>query len=152
MKPLSRILVALALASAAGLALAGNISLSLSGEVRPGVYGRVDVGPTRPVLVYEQPIVVTRPVRVVSAPPPPLYLAVPPGHAKHWSKHCGRYNACSRPVYFVRSSEYGRARGERDDGPAQGKFKDKDKGKGKDKGQKKDKDKSKGHDRGHGSH
>ena len=22
------------------------------------------------------------------------------------SKHCGRYNACARPVYFVRSSEY----------------------------------------------
>ena len=37
---------------------------------------------------------------------PPLYLHVPPGHAKKWSKHCHKYNACDRPVYFVRSAEY----------------------------------------------
>ena len=27
---------------------------------------------------------------------------MPPGQAKKWSKHCGRYNACGRPVYFVK--------------------------------------------------
>ena len=32
----------------------------------------------------------------------PLYLHVPPGHAKKWSQHCARYNACNRPVYFVK--------------------------------------------------
>ena len=133
------------LAAFAGTACAGNISLTVAGEVSPGVYGRVDIGPTRPVLVYEQPIIITRPVRVVSAPPPPLYLAVPPGHAKNWSKHCGRYNACARPVYFVHSSEYAPVYVDReyvrDDDHGHGKHKDKDKDKGKGKG--------KGHGRGH---
>jgi hypothetical protein len=131
------------LASFAGPASAGNISLSMSGEVSPGVYGRVDIGPTRPVLVYEQPVVITRPVRVVSAPPPPLYLAVPPGHAKNWSKHCARYNACARPVYFVRSSEYGPPPGG-DRGPER--HDDRGPGKGNGKG------KGKGHGRGHDKH
>jgi hypothetical protein len=44
---------------------------------------------------------------VVGAPPvEPIYLHVPPGHAKHWRKHCHEYHACDRPVYFVRSAEY----------------------------------------------
>jgi hypothetical protein len=48
---------------------------------------------------------------VVVAPPPgpplaPIYLHVPPGHAKHWKKHCHEYHACGRPVYFVKSAEY----------------------------------------------
>jgi hypothetical protein len=29
-------------------------------------------------------------------------MHVPPGHAKNWSKHCSRYNACAYPVYFVK--------------------------------------------------
>jgi hypothetical protein len=33
-------------------------------------------------------------------------LHVPPGHEKHWSKHCAQYNACGRPVYFVRDEWY----------------------------------------------
>ncbi|ODS90363.1 MAG: hypothetical protein ABS45_16170 [Comamonas sp. SCN 65-56] len=36
----------------------------------------------------------------------PLYLRVPPGHAKHWSKHCHEYGACARPVYFVQERWY----------------------------------------------
>jgi hypothetical protein len=36
----------------------------------------------------------------------PVYLHVPPGHEKHWSKHCGKYGACGRPVYFVREDWY----------------------------------------------
>ena len=46
---------------------------------------------------------------IVGAPPPPvepIYLHVPPGHAKNWRKHCHEYNACNRPVYFVKSAEY----------------------------------------------
>jgi hypothetical protein len=31
---------------------------------------------------------------------------VPPGHEKHWNKHCAEYNACGRPVYFVRDDWY----------------------------------------------
>lgn len=66
----------------------------------PGVYGRIEIGsaPPPPVL-YPQPVMIARPAVVVTQPP--MYLYVPPGHAKNWGKHCGRYNACARQVYFV---------------------------------------------------
>lgn len=69
----------------------------------PGVYGRIELGsqPPPPVL-YPQPVLIARPAVVVQQPP--LYLYVPPGHAKNWGKHCGRYNACGRQVYFVREN------------------------------------------------
>ena len=51
----------------------------------------------RPLVI--QPV----PVAVVSQP---IYLHVPPGHAKNWRKHCHKYNACGTPVYFVKSAEY----------------------------------------------
>ena len=35
-----------------------------------------------------------------------MYLRVPPGHEKKWNKHCGKYNACGHPVYFVRDNWY----------------------------------------------
>jgi len=84
-----------------------NVGVSVSGEIQPGVYGRIDIGnaPPPPV-VYAQPIIIARPVRPV--PVAPLYLNVPPGHAKKWNKHCHKYNACGQPVYFVRSGEYER--------------------------------------------
>ena len=34
----------------------------------------------------------------------PIYLHVPPGHAKNWRKHCAHYNACGQPVYFENTS------------------------------------------------
>ena len=70
---------------------------------QPGVYGRIEIGnyPPPPVL-YPQPVIIARPV--VVAQQPPLYLYVPPGHAKHWDKHCYRYNACARQVYFVQEN------------------------------------------------
>jgi hypothetical protein len=42
----------------------------------------------------------------VAVPAEPLYLRVPPGHAKHWRKHCREYNACDRQVYFVQERWY----------------------------------------------
>jgi hypothetical protein len=33
-------------------------------------------------------------------------MHAPPGHVKDWYKHCNKYNACGREVYFVRSGEY----------------------------------------------
>ena len=80
-----------------------NVRVLVSGEVAPGVYGRVDIGgaPPPPV-VYVKPTVVTHQTVAVQ----PIYLHVPPGHAKHWSKHCHKYNACGTPVYFVKSAEY----------------------------------------------
>ncbi len=70
------------------------------GIYQPGVYGRIDIGNyPQPVLVYPQAIVVT-PVPLAYYRQP-IYLYVPPGHQKHWAKHCARYNACNQPVYFV---------------------------------------------------
>jgi hypothetical protein len=82
-----------------------TIHVSVGGEVAPGVYGRVDFGnaPPPPV-VYAQPVVIVKQPRPVAVQP--IYLHVPPGHAKNWGKHCGRYNACGTPVYFVKSKEY----------------------------------------------
>ena len=80
-----------------------GIHVILSGEVAPGIYGQVQIGnASPPPLVYAQPML----VEVQQAPPPPVYLHVPPGHARNWRKHCREYNACNRPVYFVRSAEY----------------------------------------------
>ncbi len=83
-----------------------NVGVTISGEIQPGVYGRIDLGNRPPpAVVYEQPVwVVQPPPRVYVAP---VYMHVPPGHAKNWRKYCARYQACDRPVYFVRSSEYG---------------------------------------------
>lgn len=72
---------------------------------QPGFYGQIDMGDfPRPALVYRQPMIIER-VPVVSAP---IYLRVPPGHAKHWGKHCYEFNACGREVYFVRDDWYNR--------------------------------------------
>lgn len=82
-----------------------GINVILSGEIRPGVYGQVQLGNTpRPAVVYERPRVIVVDKRYVHEEP--IYLHVPPGHAKHWDKHCREYNACERRVYFVRSEEY----------------------------------------------
>jgi len=78
------------------------IDLSISGEIAPGVYGRVNIGDKHPTVVYEQPVIIKK----VSHHSEPIYLHVPPGHAKHWDKHCAEYNACDRQVYFIKSHEY----------------------------------------------
>ena len=92
----------------------------------PGVYGRIEIGaqPPPPVL-YAQPVLIARPAVVVQQPP--LYLYVPPGHAKNWGKHCGRYNACARPVYFVQE-QWVQERYEEKHGKGHGKNKNKGKG------------------------
>jgi hypothetical protein len=71
----------------------------------PGFYGSIDIGGfPQPQLIYPQPVVIQRArVGVVREP---IYLHVPPSHAKNWSKHCGQYNACGRPVYFVQNGWY----------------------------------------------
>lgn len=91
--------------AAAGMVRAGDLGINvmLSGQVAPGVYGQVQIGnASPPPVVYAQPML----IEPQAAPPPPVYLHVPPGHAKNWRKHCREYNACNRPVYFVRSEEY----------------------------------------------
>jgi hypothetical protein len=85
-------------------ALATDVGVSVS-IGQPGFYGQINIGNAPPpVLVYPQPVVI-HPVAVVQ-PVQPVYLHVPPGHAKNWGKHCAKYNACSRPVYFVKDDWY----------------------------------------------
>jgi hypothetical protein len=96
-------LVSLALAAAAPAWSAVDVGVGITIR-EPGVYGHIELGSRPPPpLLYPQPVVIARPA-VVMSPPPPMYLYVPPGHAKNWAKHCGKYNACARPVYFVQES------------------------------------------------
>ena len=87
---------------AAGAAHAqAYVNATLGGELAPGVYGRIQIGNAPPPpLLYPQPVIIHQPAVVV--PRSPIYLYVPPGHAKNWGKHCMRYNACNQPVYFVK--------------------------------------------------
>lgn len=91
---------AAALASTA-LASATDVGVSISvGD--PNFYGQIDIGNMpQPRLIYPQPVIIEH--RTAA---PPMYLRVPPGHAKHWSKHCAEYRACGRPVYFVQDGWY----------------------------------------------
>jgi hypothetical protein len=109
-------------------AMAGtDVGVSI-GISQPGLYGRIDIGSVSapPVLVYPQPVLIARPsVAVVQRP---VYLHVPPGHAKDWRKHCKHYEACGVPVYFVQEDWYQRHYG---DAPGPGKGKGHGKGQGK---------------------
>ena len=84
-------------------AMAADVGVSIN-IGQPGFYGRIDIGNApQPRLIYSEPIVIERQVRYVGSP---LYLRVPPGHAKDWSKHCRKYNACNQQVYFVQDDWY----------------------------------------------
>jgi hypothetical protein len=74
--------------------------LLAGGPLRPGVYGRIEFRHTPPPVIYPQPVTIAQPLGKPAARP--VYLYVPPGHARKWDKHCGRYQACDTPVYFVR--------------------------------------------------
>ncbi len=83
---------------------AADVGVGVSiGIYQPGVYGRIDIGNLPlPQVVYPRPVIYApAPLTVVQQP---IYLYVPPGHQKHWGKHCARYGACGQPVYFVQES------------------------------------------------
>ncbi len=97
---------ALTAAAVALPAQAAEVAVSVQ-ITQPGVYGRIDIGRfPQPQVVVQQPMIITRPPVVVVAPEP-VYMWVPPGHRKNWRKHCGQYNACGVPVYFVQDDWYG---------------------------------------------
>ncbi|MGC4091995.1 MAG: hypothetical protein QM756_29745 [Polyangiaceae bacterium] len=79
-----------------------GVSISIG---QPGFYGQLDIGDyPRPSLIYARPVLIRpAPPGVIVAP---VYLHVPPGHAKNWKNYCGRYDACGRPVYFVQDNWY----------------------------------------------
>jgi hypothetical protein len=105
MTTMKRVLLALSTLLAVGGALAREVDVGVSVQIgQPGFYGRIDIGDApRPRLIYAEPMLVHRAPRVVYEP---VYLRVPPGHERHWHKHCHRYEACGRPVYFVRDDWY----------------------------------------------
>jgi len=100
-----KILIALVLTALSAPALAGDVAVSIS-VGQPGFFGQIDIGNVpAPPLVYARPVVIERPPEYRDEAQP-IYLHVPPGHEKHWKKHCREYNACGRPVYFVRDDWY----------------------------------------------
>lgn len=74
-------------------------NVTVGAPLTQGVYGQIVLGSATvpPPLYSSVPVVIHQ----TSAAYDPMYLYVPPGHRKKWSKHCSRYNACNRPVYFV---------------------------------------------------
>ena len=98
---MKRILFAVVIAAAAS-AQAADVGVSIS-LGQPGFYGRIELGDyPPPQLVYRRPRVIQR----VPASRPPIYLHVPPGHERNWSRHCREYNACGERVYFVQNNWY----------------------------------------------
>lgn len=99
---MKKILFAAALVAVSATAMSADVGVSIS-LGQPGFYGQIDIGgyPPPPV-IYRQP----RVAYYVPEDRPPLYLRVPPRHAKHWSKHCRAYNACNERVYFVKDNWY----------------------------------------------
>lgn len=86
------------------MALAADVGVSLNFG-QPSFYGRLNIGDyPRPQVIYRQP----RAIQRVPMNRPPIYMRVPPGHARKWSKHCGEYNACGERVLFVRNNWYQR--------------------------------------------
>lgn len=104
-KTLSGVVAVLALSlTASSMVQAANVDVNIN-IGQPGYYGRIDMGDFgRPQLIYSEPRVIYRDV----TPREPIYLRVPPGHAKNWRKHCGKYDACGERVYFVQDKWYER--------------------------------------------
>ena len=92
------------LAVVAAPAQAADVGVSI-GISQPGVYGRIDIGRfPQPELTVRQPVIISQPY--FRRAPEPVYLWVPPGHQQNWRQHCGQYQACGRPVYFVQDRWY----------------------------------------------
>ncbi len=108
------LLASLMIPLAAGLAApAAEAQVGLSIQLGdPRYYGRLEFrdgwgwgsGLSGDALLLPRPVVIHRGWR--GPAPAPVYLRVPPGHARNWGKHCSRYGACGVPVYFVRDDWY----------------------------------------------
>ena len=101
---MKRIVFAAALALAAVPAFA-QVGVSV-GIGEPGFYGQINIGNGYPApeVINPQPVVIQPAPAYVGAAP--IYLRVPEDHQRDWGRWCGRYNACGRPVYFVRDDWY----------------------------------------------
>lgn len=82
----------------AGIHLDVNVGIGA-----PGYYGILPIQGVMPQVWNSSPVI------AVGAAIPgvgPIYLTVPLEHRKHWGQYCGRYDACARPVYFVKRPWY----------------------------------------------
>ena len=126
-----KLLATLAVALSVPAAQAADVGVSIQIS-EPGIYGRIDIGRfPQPQVVVAQPVVIAQP-KVVVGRAEPVYLWVPPGHRKDWGKHCGKYNACGVPVYFVSDDWYDSNVMKGHPGKGQGKANGHGKGKNKD--------------------
>ena len=75
-------------------------NLTTGGPLKPGLYGRIQVRDAAPPLVHANPVVAKR--SPAADAHEPVYLYVPPGQLRRWTEHCAKWQACERPVYFVR--------------------------------------------------
>ncbi len=87
------------LAAGAAAQAQSYVNVTVGGAFAPGVYGEIAIGnnPPPPV-INAAPAVVAQPVYGS----PVLYLYLPETEYREWPRHCHRYNACGRPVYFIR--------------------------------------------------
>ena len=83
------------IATIAAVPAVADVSASVAVS-QPGFFGQIAIGDLRPAVIYAEPVWVARPAKVVYVEP--VYLRIPPGHEKKWSKYCGNYGACGRPV------------------------------------------------------
>lgn len=100
-----RYCVAVALIAFAAPIASADVGVAIN-VGQPGFFGQIDIGNVPgPNLIYARPMVIQQPPGPMYAP---IYLHVPPYHARHWRRFCGRYHACDRPVYFVNDDWYNR--------------------------------------------
>jgi hypothetical protein len=94
-------LALIAIGSSAPVLAEVGVSVTL-GE--PEFHGRIelDEGYYRPRVVYDRPVVLDRRFRNMA----PIYVRAPRDQYRDWRRHCAKYEACERPVYFVRDEWY----------------------------------------------
>ncbi|MBA2963884.1 MULTISPECIES: hypothetical protein [Ramlibacter] len=89
---------------AGALAQEGRWANESTGKpLRPGIYGRIAVQGTPPPVINKVPVMVQR--ATLDRRSDPVYLYVPPGQVRRWADHCAKWDACSRPVHFVRMDD-----------------------------------------------
>jgi len=104
---MKRFLLSAVMAAATFTASAHATDVGVSISVgQPGFYGQIDIGDfPQPRLIYREAVIIERGMPMNRGP---IYLRVPPGHAKNWKKHCHEYRACGERVFFVRDDWYER--------------------------------------------
>jgi hypothetical protein len=100
---MKNLLCAAAALLATACAFAADVG-TLGGLGEPG-YGQIDIRKfPKPAVVNPDPLVI-QPADG-GATGEPVYLRVPPEHANDWRKHCQKYNACDKRVYFIEETWY----------------------------------------------